>query len=54
VTLLVDFGATEFYERLQSRRGEMKNSGDAPVDAGKIAINAGLISVLHSRVFCSL
>ncbi len=39
-TLLVDFGATEFYERLQSRRGKMKNWGDAPVDAGKIAINA--------------
>ncbi|CAK9871278.1 unnamed protein product [Sphagnum jensenii] len=33
VTLLVDFGATEFYERLQSRRGKMKNWGDAPVDA---------------------
>jgi len=33
-TLLVDFGATEFYERLQSRRGKMKNGGDAPVDAG--------------------
>ncbi|CAK9881267.1 unnamed protein product [Sphagnum jensenii] len=32
-TLVVDFGATEFYERLQSRRSEVKALGDVPADA---------------------
>ncbi len=53
-TLVVDFGATEFYERLQSHRSEVKALGDVPADAGKlesIIVLQNVVLIGQSRVW---